>query len=443
MQKFREWLIGSYNGLYKIILEPSMPSRQTVLILVIAFIIGLLWAYTLGRIVYYDGDPSQLEQGWQDEWVLLLADRYASVTSTSATGPEFDASIVALLSAVDNPLGIAQANGITNPAFLQLAQQAEPGKAAPSRPNIVDSLMPFVVGSIVVMVVSVIVALLGRILIYPNLIEPVIKRMRGGTAASDEATQKTIDAMRAARDAEAKAKESAAPVDVELGEPVTRKMSVYLMGRGQYDDSFEIEDSNDMFLGECGAAIAETIGDGTPTKVTAIEIWLFDKDDFVRTLTGVFATDFAFNDPATKSKLEPKGDVIQMRQGATLSLDTNTLRLQARIVELGYGDPTNSFVENATIEIAVWKKVGAVATSPVGTPPALLPEKPLPLDIEFDPPPAIPQSSPATSPATPSAMPPAFSPPQNVPTAPPLTRPNIPPVDDDPFGGTGDFTPIS
>jgi hypothetical protein len=76
-------------------------------------------------------------------------------------------------------------------------------------------------------------------------------------------------------------------MDAELGEPVTRKMSVFLMGRGQYDDSFEIEDQNDMFLGECGAAIAETIGEGSPTKVAAIEVWLFDKDDFVRTLTGV------------------------------------------------------------------------------------------------------------------------------------------------------------
>ncbi len=442
MQKFREWLIGSYNGLYKIVLEPSMPSWQTVLILVLAFIVGLLWAYTLGRIVYFDGDPSQLEQSWQNEWVQLLADRYESVTSSSATGPEFDQSIIGLLGAVDNPSGIAQSIGITDQGFLQLAQQAEPGKAAPTRPNIVDSLLPFVLGSLVIIIVTPIIALLGRILIYPNLIEPVIKRLRGGTAASDEATQKTIDAMRAARDAEAKANESAAPVDIELGEPVTRKMSVYLMGRGQYDDSFEIEDANDMFLGECGAAIAETIGEGSPTKVTAIEIWLFDKDDFVRTLTGVFATEFAFNDPATKTKLEPRGDVVQLREGATLMLETNTLRLQARIVDMGYGDGSNSFIEKATIEIAVWRKAGATSPAPAGGPPQLPPEKPLPLDIEFDPPPAMPAPSSPAQPVTPAAMPPAFSPPPTTPAASP-PRPVAPPPDDDPFGGTGDFTPIS
>jgi hypothetical protein len=214
-------------------------------------------------------------------------------------------------------------------------------------------------------------------------------------------------------------------------------MSVFLMGRGQYDDSFEIEDANEMFLGECGAAIAETIGEGTPTKVAAIEIWLFDKDDFVRTLTGVFATEYAFNDPAIRSKLEPKGSVVLLRDGAVLTLDTNTLRLQARIIKMGYGDASNSYIENATIEIAVWRKVGAARAVPAGGPPPLLPEKPLPLDIQFDPPPVIPATParPMAAPATPPAMPPTM------PAAPP-SRP-LAPQDDDPFGGTGDFTPIS
>jgi hypothetical protein len=206
MKKFREWLIGTYNGLYKIILEPSMPSRQTIFLVVLAFIIGLLWAYALAPTIYYDGDPSQLEQSWQNEWVRLLADRYVAVVSTSATGAEFDSSMVNLLSAVDDPLGIVDSLGITDAGFRELAQQAQPGRSAPARPAIVASIQPFIVGSIILIVLSVVISLVGKILIYPNLIEPVIKRMRGGTAASDEATMKTIDAMRAARSAEARAK---------------------------------------------------------------------------------------------------------------------------------------------------------------------------------------------------------------------------------------------
>jgi hypothetical protein len=431
MQKFREWLVGSYNGIYRIILKPSMPSRQTVFLLVLVFILGLLWAYGISPISYYDGDPSQLEQSWQDEWVRLLADRYARVTASSAVGPDFQQSMITLLAAVDDPLGIIDRLQIGDPGFRALAEQAQPGKAAPARPSITGTLMPFVVGAVVIIVATVVIALLYRILIYPNLIEPIVKRLRGGTAASDEATQRTIDAMRAAREAEARARESAAPVDAQFGEPVTRKMSVFLMGRGQYDDSFEIEDANDMFLGECGAAIAETIGEGDPAKVAAVEIWLFDKEDFVRTLTGVFATPYALADPAISSKLTPKGQVIPLQPNAVLILETNTLRLQARVVEVSYGDATNSYIGKSTIEIAVWQKQGAAATqTPVTTPAA-----PLPQDFNFDPPPPLPATpaSPAMPPSSLRGAQPSYQPPR---------QPPPPPPDDDPFGGTGDFTPI-
>jgi len=446
MQKFRDWLVGTYNGLYKVVLEPSMPTRSTVLLVILSFFIGLLWSYTLAPISYYDGDPSQLEQSWQNEWVRLVADRYAAVTSTAATGPEFDQSIITLLSAVDDPVGIVDAEGINVPGFRELAAQAQPGKPAPPRPSLIGNIMPFIVGAIVLTIATVVISLVGKILIYPNIIEPLIKRMRGQVGVSDEATQRTIDAMRAAREAEAKAKD-AAPIVSELGQPVTRKMSVYLMGRGQYDDSFEIEDSNGMFLGECGAAISETIGEGEPPKVTAIEVWLFDKDDFVRTLTGVFVTDHAYRDPAIRSKLETKGDLVVFQPGAVLTLDTNTLRLQARVVDMEYGQgplPPNSFLQKATIEIAVWRKAGATAPAAVTAPVTQPTQNAGPLDFDFDPPPV--PTRPAT-PAVPSSMP-AYSPPpqqpsppvQPMPPAPPPRQP-LPP-DDDPFGGTGDFTPI-
>lgn len=450
MRNFREWLIGTYNGLYKIVLEPSMPSRQTVLIVVLAFLIGLVWAYLISPIVYYDGDPSQLEQGWQNEWVRLLSERYDNVASSSAQGAEFQQSMINLLAAVDDPVGIIDAEGINVPGFRELAEQAQPfAKAPPPRPSITGTISPFVVGPIVLIVLSVIIALVGRLLIYPNLIEPVVKRMRGEVAVSDEATQRTIDAMRRARAAEDKARDAAEPADSQFGEPVTRKMSVYLMGRGQYDDSFEIEDKNDMFLGECGAAIAETIGEGSPQKVAAIEVWLFDKEDFVRTMTGVFATEHAYNDPAIRSKLETKGDIVLMQPGAEIVLETNTLRLRARVVDMGYGEgelPPRSFLENATIEIAVWQKTGAAASVPVGGPPPIAPERPLPMDVDFEPAPQYPDAP--VAPARPAmpAMPPAgtsTSPFDNPPPAPvPPPRRPAPPPDDDPFGGTGDFTPV-
>ncbi|MBZ0286709.1 MAG: hypothetical protein K8I30_03775, partial [Anaerolineae bacterium] len=332
MQKIRQWLIDSYNGLYKIVLEPYMPRRATIIALALGIIIGLIWAYAISPTIFYDSDPRTLDQSWQDEWVRLVADRYASASASGVTTSEFDASIINLLRAVDQPAAIAQNLGLTDPNFINLAQQAEPGASAP-QPSTVGNIIPFIVAPLLVGIVAVIFILIWGVLIYPNIVVPILKRLGIiKTQETDAATRATMEALRAARQAESVAREST-PTTSEWGEPVTRRMSVYIMGRGQFDDSFEIEDKNEMFLGECGATIAETIGTGEPEKVSAVEVWLFDKDDFVRTMTNVFASEHAFNDPAVRSKLETKGDIVLAKPGATVLLETNALRMQVRIVD--------------------------------------------------------------------------------------------------------------
>lgn len=442
MQKIRQWLIDSYNGLYKIVLEPYMPRRATIIALALGVIIGLIWAYGVSPVIFYDADPRTLDQSWQDEWVRLIADRYTTASASGVTTSEFDASIINLLRAIDHPVEVAERLGITAPGFLNLAQQAEPGAPAP-QPNTVGNILPFIVAPLLVAVVAVVLIVIWGVLIYPNIVVPILKRVGViKTAETDEATKRTMEALRQAREAEARARETPAQMNPELGEPVTRRMSVYIMGRGQFDDSFEIEDKNEMFLGECGATIAETIGTGEPEKVTAVEVWLFDKDDFVRTMTNVFASEYAFNDPAIRSKLETKGDLVLAKPGATAILETNSLRMQARIVDMTYGTgplPPNSYFERLTIELSVWqRKDGAPATAIPVPAAAAAPQTFIP------PPPAAPTTyTPAPSysppPAAPSFTPP---PPQTLPGQQPTRQPP-PRQDDDPFGGTGDFTPVS
>ncbi|MBZ0301503.1 MAG: hypothetical protein K8J31_17280 [Anaerolineae bacterium] len=154
------------------------------------------------------------------------------------------------------------------------------------------------------------------------------------------------------------------------------------------------------------------------------------------------------NDPATRSKLETKGDIVMMRSGAVLVLETNTLRLQARVVDLEYGQgplPPNSFLQKLTIEVAVWQKAAVAAPMGVGAAPVLPAEKARPLDAQFDRPSAMPAPTRPATPAVPVAPayggpPPRTSPP-TAPMVPPRQAPP-PPPEDDPFGGTGDFTPI-
>jgi hypothetical protein len=424
--------------LYKIFLEPYMPRRATILAIVVGVIIGLIWAYAVAPIVFYDADPRTLDQTWQDEWVRLIYDRYAAANASGVTTPDFDTSIVTLLRSVDNPQQIAQNVGIADQDFLALAQQAEPGAPAP-QPSTVASIVPFIVAPLVAAIVALILILLWGILIYPNIVQPILKRLGIiKVQETDEATKRTMEALRAARDAEAKARETP-PVVSEFGEPVTRRMSVYIMGRGQFDDSFEIEDNNEMFLGECGATIAETVGTGEPEKVTAVEVWLFDKDDFVRTMTNVFLSEYAYNDPAIRSKLETKGDIVLAKPGAIAILETNSLRMQARIVDMTYGTgdlPPNSYLERLTLELSVWQKkdgasVPALAAAPVAV---TIPQPYTPTPT--------PSATPNPMPTAPSFAPP---PPATLPgqQAAPLPPRPAPRQDDDPFGGTGDFTPVN
>jgi hypothetical protein len=439
------------------VIRPYIPQPRTVLVVVLAFLVGMVWAYVLDPTVFYNSQPSQLEQSWQNSWVELLA-------AAKENGSYSDETIIEWLRAVDNPVGIvdALANSTTSQVTVDrlrelrpLAEQAEPGTAAP-QPSILASIRPWLVGVIVIAIVAVLVSLLYGFYIQPIVVEPIQKRMRP-RSESDAGTRAEIAAIQESKRLR-EAMQAEVPVNIgaaDLGPPVSRHISIYTPGR-QYDDSFSIETADEEFLGECGVAISETIGVGTPEKVTAIEVWLFDKEDFVRTITQVFASEHAYNDPAIRSKLEPKGDIVLAKPGAVAVLETNTLRLQARIVDMQYGTgplPANSYFEKLTIELATWRKEGAAVGVPA--PMAAAPAMPAPSLSYASPPPtpvpAIPSPFDDTSPAptgggpaprpfggsgmTPLKPPPMESPPPR-PSAPP-------PGDDDPFGGTGDFTPIS
>lgn len=453
-----QFLRDSYNGIYVVLLKPYMPRTKTVVMLVVGLVIGLLWAYVISPTIYYDADPSTLHQSWQDEWVKLLADRNA------AANADVSASMVDLLSRVDDPIGIIdrlrntpgeEANVARLDALRPYAEQAEAAAVQAPQPNLIANLVPFIVAPILVVIVGVIVAILWGMFIAPNLIEPLQKRLRG------EKVSEEVLAMRHQVQASRQAMESQRTdfTTTTYGPPLMQRMSTYILGHGQYDDSFSIEDENERFLGESGSGISEMIGVGEPQKATAIEVWLFDKDDFVRTITKVFASEHAFNDPALRAKLEPKGDLVLAQLGATVTLETASLRLQARIVELEYGTgplPPRSYFQILTIELAAWRKeagapapaVAATSTASVpavpprisSPPPAMVsappPAPPAPATSSFQPPPS--RFGGGASPLRPPA--PAAQPPP----APLMSPPPAPPAaDDDPFGGTGDFTPIS
>jgi hypothetical protein len=140
--------------------------------------------------------------------------------------------------------------------------------------------------------------------------------------------------------------------------PVAHFMTTYVIGDDLYDDSFSIDDPSGAFLGECGVGISDTIGVGDPKKVTAFEVWLFDKND-IQTVTKVLMSSHAMNDPLIRQRLASKGEPILVEPGHQILLETATLQLEARVIEQVYGQgalPSGSFFERLTLEIAVWPK---------------------------------------------------------------------------------------
>ncbi|HEY9076916.1 MAG TPA: hypothetical protein VIO61_10300 [Anaerolineaceae bacterium] len=143
--------------------------------------------------------------------------------------------------------------------------------------------------------------------------------------------------------------------------PVAQFMTTYKLGDDLYDDSFSIDSPTGEFLGECGVGISETIGVGDPKKPTAFEVWLFDKND-IQTITKVLMSAHAYQDQAIRQRLASKGDAIMVEPGMTILLETATLQLEARVVDMTYGQgalPPESFFEQMTLELAIWPKQAA------------------------------------------------------------------------------------
>ncbi len=144
--------------------------------------------------------------------------------------------------------------------------------------------------------------------------------------------------------------------------PLGHFFTTYQLGEDTYDESFSIETPMGEFLGECGVGISETIGVGDPDRVTAFEVWLFDKSD-IRTVTKVLMSNYAFQDDSLRAKLASKGEAVLAQPGSPFVLETSGLQVRVDVSELIYGEgesPSQSFFSKLTVElVAMAKPAGA------------------------------------------------------------------------------------
>ncbi len=241
-------------------------------------------------------------------------------------------------------------------AYVQGGGQIGPPGAAANQPGISSTV------ALVLTAIVLILILIGALLLIHRLRSEKPRQMPTAPTATTTVTgdHVMVDTGPVVVPAVSRAAGGARPVEKTawLGEtrpPLTQFASTYAFGDDRYDMSSSIETPSGDFLGECGVGISETIGAGLPEKVTALEVWVFDKND-VRTVTKVLMSDFAYNDPSIRAKLAPKGDAVLARKGEVVELKTQTLKINARIVDVVYGggSPANSYFQQVTLELATW-----------------------------------------------------------------------------------------
>lgn len=148
------------------------------------------------------------------------------------------------------------------------------------------------------------------------------------------------------------------PVMVPSGKPIAQFLTTYMYGDDLYDESFIFDASNGAFLGECGVSFSDIVGTGEPKKISAFEIWLFDKND-VQTVTNVLMCQHAFNDLFMRENLEKKGDSVLAEVEKHFAIETASLVLEGHVVDLTYGEllqTPQSYFQRITLELAVYEK---------------------------------------------------------------------------------------
>lgn len=340
---------------------PDILKRPVVIgvaALVLGLILGLAWGWGIMPVQWVDAPANLLRPDLQEEYLRM------SIDSLRVNGDEALAiKRFGDLGAKAEPvLQAIKANpGKTDPNFLAQYEKmlitkkvisqagsavtpvtAEPAAAAPA-----GSSNLFVTVAIV----------FGALLAAGVVLGTGYFVLRGGgRRGAVRATHQNTPAQQAAEFVR-----SAEKTDyVARGEtpPVAQYVTTYVIGDDLFDDSFSIDSPSGEFLGECGVGISETIGVGDPKRVTAFEVWMFDKND-IQTVTKVMMSPHAFKDPGFRSKLEAKGELIAIEPQKQIVLETQTLQMIATVSDMQYGQgtlPDGSYFDRVTLELAIWNK---------------------------------------------------------------------------------------
>lgn len=314
--------------------------------LVIGLIIGLpLLGWWIWPVKWYDASPSDMRDDIRQDYICMMIDSYARNENASLAVRRFaelGESGPKLLSATSTKNCPATPQDAIN-AFQSMMKVPASGDTSTGTEQTGATTSKSSSSILLLSVLCLVTLLVGAAAFYLFVLKPrkggvgsLFKKSSGGEG--DTAVVGTPG---------------------ESGEaPISQFMTTYVIGDDLYDDSFSIDAPTGEFLGECGVGISETIGNSEPKKVTAFEVWLFDKND-IQTVTKMVMSRFAFNDSTIRQRLMSKGELLQVQPGQRVVLETATLTLEAHVVDMNYGQggvQPESHFDRLTLELSVWQK---------------------------------------------------------------------------------------
>jgi hypothetical protein len=341
--------------------------KNPLYVTIAAAVIGVLFGWmVLGWLVfpvtYTDTDPSSLRQDFKEDYAKMAVDSFIKTRNLDQAKARYNAlgkNVTDILESIKTKGAVPaevdtfrfSVNGIIAPPVATQPvglPTAKPGATQAPAGGQVTAVPPADTGTspLTLIFLCLVLLVLGAAIFYvlvlrgrkdvvlPNPFKQVMKQQPKQTSAFQETS----------------------PAGVETS--IIQYMTTYKLGVDLYDDSFSIDSPTGEFLGECGVGIADTIGVGEPKKVSAFEVWLFDKND-IQTITKVMMSEHAFNDLNMKQKLATKGEPVMVGEGKIIMLETATLRLEARVLEMNYGTgalPANSYFDRMTLELSIWPK---------------------------------------------------------------------------------------
>lgn len=311
--------------------------------LVIGLVFGLLIGWVIAPVEFVDATPAYLRADLQEDYLRMAIDSFRVNNSPDLAVQRWNNLGIGAQQAY---LNIQQNPGTQDPSVVKqfgdlITSILATNPPQPTTTNGSTSLMnTALIGVAIILVLGVLAA--GGMYLF---------RLFGRRGSGEVTTM-----MQAAEISRSATKTNFS--ELGLAPPITQTMTTYLLGDDLYDESFSIDTGAGEFMGEYGVGVSEIIGVGDPKKVAALEIWLFDKND-IKTATKVLMSQHAFSDLGIRSRLEPKGELVQVEPQAQILLETATLQLLATVVDLEYGKgplPDNSYFERITLELAIWPK---------------------------------------------------------------------------------------